>query len=57
MDRDAQIEFLERGESRVRSYVSKWLHERAVREALERRPSDDKDDDDKPPVIERRKVG
>jgi len=38
MDRNAQIEFLSDCESRVRSYVSKWMDNPAVREALERRP-------------------
>lgn len=37
MDRKTQIEFIEAQEGRVRSYVTKWLENPAVREALERR--------------------
>lgn len=56
MDREAQIEFLAGNEGRVRSYVSKWLENPAVREALERRPIEDRQGD--PPAVERRrKVG
>lgn len=53
MDRKTQIEFLAGNESRVRSYVSKWLENPAVREALERRPIEDRQDD--PPVVERQR--
>jgi hypothetical protein len=38
MDRQAQIDFLERCEERVQGHVSKWLDDSAVREALHRRP-------------------
>jgi hypothetical protein len=38
MDRQMQIDFLERCEERVESHVSKWLNDPAVNEALHRRP-------------------
>ncbi len=38
MDRNAQIEFLQNCESRVRSYVPRWLRDPAVHEAVHRKP-------------------
>jgi hypothetical protein len=56
MDRKAQIEFLDGNDSRVRSYVSKWLENPAVCDAVERRPAEVQCDG--PPLIEqRRKIG
>lgn len=38
MDRNAQIEFLQNCEDRVRSYVSRWVRDPAVHEAIHRKP-------------------
>jgi hypothetical protein len=56
MDRKTQIEFATACEGRVRSHVSKWLHDPAVQAALERRPIEDRHDDG-PTEEPRRKFG
>lgn len=49
MDRNAQIEFLQNCEGRVRSYVSRWLRDPAAHDAVHRKPvapTNDGDDHD-----------
>ena len=59
MDRKAQIEFLQNCEDRVRSYVSRWLRDPAVHEAVHRKPMNPTNDgDDQHHIDERpRKYG